>query len=145
MQQHHPKHFENGGDIGKEDSIGKGYKLQRRLLVPLPRAIAQAPLRRAAAQLLLHQHLVQARGVPAVVAEQTLAAQQRPDGHVRERTLCLPTNRASKRLCVAEVALRLSQGVCGQRLSARAAGERDGVVSGHLLVDGGERRVAELA
>ena len=91
----------------------------------LPRAIAQTPLRATPADLLHDQHLIQTSSMAAMVAEQTLAAQRSADGVFDERALSLPTDWASERLHVAELALRPALGVQGQGLATGTAGERD--------------------
>ena len=81
-----------------------------------------------------------------MIAQQTLAPQQRPHGNIPKRALSLPANGTSKRLRIAEFTLRFSLRVCGgQRFSARTASERHSRVAGDLLVDGRESRVAESA
>ena len=80
-----------------------------------------------------------------MVAEQTLAPQERTHRNVRERTFSLPANGTSERLRVAELAFRLSLGVGGKLFGARAAGERHGHVARDLLVDSRESGIAEFA
>lgn len=76
-----------------------------------------------------------------MVAEQTLAAQRSADGVVDERALSLPTDWASERLHVAELALRPALGVQGQGLATGTAGERDAGVTRDVLVDGWECQI----
>lgn len=100
-----------------------------KLTVALSSAIAQTTLRRTPTQLLLHQNLVQTSSVPAVIAEQALAPQQRAHMDVRERAFGLPANRTSDRLRVAELAFWLSQSIGGKWFKARVAGEGHGHVA----------------
>lgn len=81
----------------------------------------------------------------SMVAEQTLASQCSPDRNICERAFSLPANRTSKRFGIAELALRLPFGVCGQRFGASTASERYARVTRYLFVDGRKGGIAELA